>query len=128
MFDKFKHLLADDALFYGALIVLCALISFGLGRWSVLAKTGDAPLKAQQGALLPQTVMQTAAFSGNAAPVASSTARNSEQYVASKNGTKYHLISCPGAAQIKDANKIYFATKEAAEKAGYTAASNCPGI
>lgn len=49
-------------------------------------------------------------------------------YVASKNSTKYHLPWCPGALRIKEENKIWFASKEAAEKAGLTAAANCPGI
>ncbi len=49
-------------------------------------------------------------------------------YVASKNGTKYHLPWCTGAKRIKDENKVWFKTKEDAEKAGLTPASNCKGI
>ena len=49
-------------------------------------------------------------------------------YVASKNGTSYHLPDCPGAKQIKPENKVEFKTKEEAEKAGYKPAGNCPGI
>lgn len=49
-------------------------------------------------------------------------------YVASKNGTKYHLPWCGSAKQIKEENKIWFATKADAEAAGYTPASNCKGI
>lgn len=52
----------------------------------------------------------------------------SVQYVGSKNGTKFHLLTCPGAKQIKEENKVFFATKEDAQKAGYTPASNCKGI
>lgn len=43
------------------------------------------------------------------------------QYVASKNGTKYHPIDSGTANRIKDENKVYFQTKEEAEKAGYEA-------
>jgi hypothetical protein len=50
------------------------------------------------------------------------------RYVASKNGSAYHLPWCSGAARIKEENKIWFATKEEAEAAGYRAASNCKGI
>ena len=50
------------------------------------------------------------------------------QYVASRTGKSYHLPWCGGAKQIKEENKVWFATKEAAEAAGYTAAKNCPGI
>ena len=48
--------------------------------------------------------------------------------VASKNGTKYHLPSCPGAKQISSANLITFSSIAAALAAGYAPASNCPGL
>jgi methylphosphotriester-DNA--protein-cysteine methyltransferase len=48
--------------------------------------------------------------------------------VASKSGTKYHLPTCPGAKQIKSTNLITFNSKQEAEAAGYTPASNCPGL
>lgn len=50
------------------------------------------------------------------------------QYVGSVKGTKYHLPWCPGAKTIKEENKVWFASKEEAEKAGYTPAGNCKGI
>jgi hypothetical protein len=46
-------------------------------------------------------------------------------YVASKAGTKYHHITCPGAKQIKEENKIYFASVQEAMAAGYSKAANC---
>lgn len=49
-------------------------------------------------------------------------------YVASKNGTKYHLPTCPGAKRIKEENKIWFDSKTEAEQAGYEPAKNCKGI
>jgi hypothetical protein len=48
--------------------------------------------------------------------------------VASKTGKKYHFPWCPGAQQIADKNKIWFATYSEAQKAGYTPASNCPNL
>jgi len=48
--------------------------------------------------------------------------------VASKNGTKYHYTWCSGASTIKEENKVYFASKEEAEKAGYKPAVNCKGL
>ncbi len=50
------------------------------------------------------------------------------QYVASKSGKSYHLPWCGGAKQIKEENKIWFATKEEAEAKGYAPAKNCKGI
>lgn len=49
-------------------------------------------------------------------------------YVASKNGARYHYPWCSGAQNIKEENKLWFATKEAAEAAGYTPAQNCDGL
>ena len=53
---------------------------------------------------------------------------NAQTYVASKKGSKYHLPTCPGARTIAEGNKIWFATKEEAARAGYTPAANCKGI
>lgn len=49
-------------------------------------------------------------------------------YVASKSGAVYHLPWCSGAKRIKEENRIYFASKEEAERAGYRPAANCKGI
>lgn len=51
-----------------------------------------------------------------------------QKFVASKNGEVYHYPWCSGAQQIKEENKIYFNSKEEAEKAGYRPARNCPGL
>lgn len=48
-----------------------------------------------------------------------------KMYVASKNGKLYYRIGCSGAGRIKEENKIYFKTKEDAEKFGYTLSSSC---
>jgi hypothetical protein len=55
-------------------------------------------------------------------------ARQQGGYVASRSGSVYHLPWCSGAQRIKAENAVWFATKEAAEQAGYRAAQNCPGI
>lgn len=49
----------------------------------------------------------------------------SGSYVASKNGTKYYPPGCAGAKRILDANRVYFTSITAAEKAGYTLAATC---
>jgi len=48
-----------------------------------------------------------------------------KNFVASKNGSRYYLPSCSGVGNIKEENKIWFATAAAAEAAGYTLAANC---
>jgi hypothetical protein len=48
-----------------------------------------------------------------------------DQIVASKNGTKYYYPNCSGINRIKNENRVFFDTFEAAEEAGYELAKNC---
>ena len=48
--------------------------------------------------------------------------------VASRNGTKYYLVTCSGAKRINEENKIYFTSTEEARKAGLTPSSTCKGL
>lgn len=48
--------------------------------------------------------------------------------VASQSGTKYYYPWCAGADRISDANKVWFASAEAAQAHGYESAANCDGL
>lgn len=48
--------------------------------------------------------------------------------LASKNGSVYHYPWCPGGSQIKLENQIWFASEEAAKKAGLSPSKNCEGL
>lgn len=119
MFQKLKSWLADDTLFFTILIVLVALISFGLGRYSVLSSQKSSDFVPKAAAI---TITKTEPEVEN--PIKA----NDLKVVGSKSGSKYHLLDCPGAKQIKETNKIYFNSTTLAEAAGYTPASNCPGL
>lgn len=95
-------------------ITLLTLMSFGLGRIS--ANTHPEPVTIQ-GALERPELSQESVGNSQAALLGS--------FVASKNGKKYYPLSCGGAKRIKEENKIYFATTEEAERAGYGKALNC---
>lgn len=125
MQEKFKSLLADDAVFMSALVVLIGVISFGLGRLSVTTEMSESSVQSVTRSPEPFIVYPESApmVAGVTAEVA-----NAGTLVASRSGTRYHLVSCPGAKQIKEENKIYFASAAAAEAAGYTKAANCPGL
>lgn len=43
---------------------------------------------------------------------------NSQNFVGSKNGTKFYLASCSWAKRIKEENKVWFGSKEDGEKVG----------
>lgn len=87
-----------------AILILSALASFGLGF-----------LAGRDAALL----------AASATEQGSQRFSTTGQIIASKNGTKYYLPSCSGAARISDANKVFFVSPESAEAAGYSRASNC---
>lgn len=124
--EKLKSLIADDAFFYSVLLLLVAIVSFGLGQRSVTVNPANeaasvvtsAPNREVDLRLVPET------------PIQEENSKNTQAgtLIASKSGTKYHLPTCPGAKQIKEANKIEFSSKAEAEAAGYTAAANCPGL
>ena len=132
MNEKLKSFLLNDQIFYGFIVILVALASFGLGRAS-LVNSGEN-LAQNESYTEPKTVV--AASLPTAAPKTTpvSTAPASPQVdtdaalVASKSGTKYHLLTCPGAKQIKEENKVYFASVTEAEAAGYKPAANCPQL
>lgn len=124
MYDFFKRYIEDDGLFYSALILLIGVASFGLGRWSM----SSTPLTSTQpAAIIMNSVPETVQSASTGGPKTSSaaTVQTVGKYVASKNGSKYHLPHCPGATQIKEENKIYFESEAAARAAGYTPAANC---
>ena len=123
-FDKEGHIERFPIfrkLFLTLVIILVALLSFGLGRLSIVGK--GEPVKIEYDASISNSASAVKALPS----VANSQLKieNSESVVASKNGSKYHYLHCPGAKQIREANKITFATPSAAEAAGYTLASNC---
>jgi len=53
--------------------------------------------------------------------------RSDPRVVVSKSSSsrKYHHSWCPGAKQIKEANRVWFPSAAAAEAAGYALAGNC---
>jgi hypothetical protein len=95
-----------NLLFIVALVILTSLISFFLGRLSVLEiDSGGVEI------YYPDIVAELAGD-------------DSQQKVyASKNGSKYYFDWC--SSQVKDSNKVYFNSTELAQGAGYTLASGC---
>lgn len=127
---KIKTFLEDDRAFTAALLVAVAAASFGLGRLSLSPPKGE-PLSLEA-ALVQKAPLRTSstveASSSSLDTASSPETTATEGYVGSKNGTKYHLPWCSGAQRINEENKVFFASKEEAEAAGYTPAANCPGL
>lgn len=94
-----------------ALILLVALGSFGLGRLSVIYEGKPLIGVSQASAAATAPIM---AFGG--------------QFVASRTGAVYYYPWCSGATKIKPENQRWFASEEAAQKAGFRPAKNCKGL
>lgn len=124
-FDKDGHIERFPRirkLFLSIVILLVALLSFGIGRLSVVSEW--EPVKIEYDLqLTTNNLPPTTNNKANTASVINAVGNGN--VVVSKNGARYHYSHCSGAKQIKEENKIIFATSEAAEAAGYTLASNC---
>ena len=103
-------------LFLSITIILLAILSFGIGRLSVVGKRDSVRIEYDG-------VNQTANILNAVIPAPRSFSES--EVVGSKNGTKYHYPHCPGAKQIKEENKLTFNSPKEAESAGYTLATNC---
>lgn len=125
MLANFKNFCKDNEkdLFLITVIVLVAVLSFGLGRLSKIEEN-KVPIRIEN---LSANVSETRF---RVAPAAETEflKETSGSFVASKNGSKYHFPWCSGAQRIKESNKIWFNSREEAESEGYTPAANCKGL
>lgn len=121
--DKIKPF--EDDVILAAVVVFVALIAFGLGRLSAVLDK-KMPIKVENISASLGEVEPT--WRGSTSPASPSTSVVEGLLVASKTGAKYHFPWCSGALRIKEENKVWFKSREEAEKAGYTPASNCKGL
>ncbi len=106
-----------------SVIIMVALIGFGLGRLSKIREQ-KTPITIENLGASTETGFRVA-------PAAETQFQNTQEkgtVVVSKNGTKYHYPWCSGAQSINEENKIWFSSEHEAREAGYTPASNCKGL
>lgn len=109
--------------FLTLVIIMVSILSFGLGKLSNLDARN--PIKIEYDPELLVTHAGSPSQTTSSPTPSSSPTRSANGVVASKNGTKYHYAHCSGAKQIKEENKLYFASAILAEQAGYALATNC---
>lgn len=97
-----------------SIIFFTGLSGFGLGRLSIDLKPHP-----------PLSVIQPADEQNVYTASLHTAVANDKKVLASRNGTTYYYPWCSGTKRIKDENKIWFSTKEDAEKAGLKLAGNC---
>jgi hypothetical protein len=116
------------------IVVLVGLSCFELGRLSKENSTAGIKIdypnqNGSQGAgtILSDESVQTTAPTTNSVsskiPVA--TYSSGKSYFASSKGSKYYSIGCSAGKTIKQENRVYFATGEEAQTAGYTLSASC---
>ena len=116
---KIKHFLESEKgkdIWVVIIVILVGLGSFELGRLS--KENNFSSLKIEyptQNEKILQANTQTAI----------SAVSNGKSFFASNRGTKYYTISCSAGKTIKQENRVWFATREEAEQAGYTPSSSC---
>lgn len=114
----------EGEIFLALTIILVAFIGFGLGRLSV-SKENKFPIQIQdsiQEANIISSVKTPGTTTGGG------DTKKAALLVGSKNSRVYHFPWCSGAQRIKKENKIYFNSREEAQKAGYRPAANCEGL
>lgn len=118
-----------------SIIIFVGLGSFGLGRLSNgvsepgitvteynLANVGSALSPASVESIKKPTNPTVTISKSESKPSVIKTPKN---YFGSSRGSKYYSIGCTGGKTLKEENKIWFASKEEAEKAGYELSSTC---
>jgi hypothetical protein len=122
MLKKLKSYLEIDHIFYGILVLFVGVASFLSGRYSIME---DLENMADNDFLMQSEVSDAEKTISSSTKVAVKS-QGGEEVVASKSGTRYHLLSCPGAKTIKPENLITFSSIKEAEAGGYKRAQNCP--
>lgn len=127
MKEKFKSYILNDQIFFGSILILMSVISFGLGQSSVSKVATDKPDSLRENKV-NIVKGEESSVKESAQTTNQPTATKETKYLASKNGKRYYLPECSGVKRIKPENIITFSTKEAAQAAGYTKAVNCSGL
>ena len=113
----------NTELYWAAVIILVAVISFGLGRLSKIREE-KTPITIENLKENTETSESKSLSTSNV----NSGIKADKIFVASKNGKKYYYAWCESANVIKEQNRVWFSTQAEAEKAGYQPAANCKGL
>jgi hypothetical protein len=105
------------------IVILVGVGSFELGRLSKKADSSGIKIEYKEVLGGEEAGFSSGGNRGNENAVLG--ASTGKEYFASSRGQKYYSIGCSGGKTIKPENKIYFASKAEAERAGYELSSSC---
>lgn len=109
------------------IIILVGLASFELGRLSKENSSSGIKIEyPSQNDTQEANVIYSVESSNLTKNIKTATNNSAgKTFFASSKGNKYYTISCSAGKTIKQENRVYFATGEEAQKAGYTLSSSC---
>ncbi|MFA6324794.1 MAG: hypothetical protein WCX46_01025 [Candidatus Paceibacterota bacterium] len=129
--EKIKHFIESEKgkdILVVFIIILVGIASFELGR---LSKENDSSgVKIEYIGQEANTIegynnLKGAVFQDQEEMYKNKINSNSKNFFASSRGKKYYPVDCSAGKTIKDSNKVYFSTREEAEKAGFELSSSC---
>ena len=100
--------------------ILVSLASFGLGRLSKSTEGGGIRVE-----YLPETGQNQGAGAILASNPLETENPSIKTFFASNRGSKYYHPGCSGGKEIKEENRVYFATESEAVSAGYEKSTSC---
>jgi len=105
------------------IVILVGLGAFELGRLSKGTASTGIKIQYPNGTIVEgANVISSTTSAKKVSAVNNSTGKT---FFSSNRGTKYYSLGCSGGKTIKQENRVYFSTKEEAEKAGYELSSSC---
>ncbi len=108
------------------IVILVGLGSFELGRLSKANSSAGIQIEYPKQIETEPASAINAVESATSTPAKTKTSNSAgKNFFASNKGTKYYSLGCSAGKSLKQENRIYFATKEEAEKAGYTLSASC---
>lgn len=130
--EKIKQFIESDKgkdILTVLIVILVGLGSFELGRLSKEGANSGIQIE-----YMDPSSFKSASQSGAviksiddyaSQPVFSTPTNSDKNYFASSRGSKYYPAGCSAGKSLKEENRIYFATGDEAEQAGYELSSSC---
>ncbi|MEK9182826.1 MAG: hypothetical protein AAB809_01975 [Patescibacteria group bacterium] len=106
------------------IVILVGLASFELGRLS--KGNGSSGIKIEYPTQDQEaSVVSSTNYSNSLQDNKIEKTSTGKNFFASSRGSKYYPVGCEAGKSLKQENRVYFSTREEAERAGYELSSSC---
>lgn len=107
------------------IVILVGLGSFELGRLSKTGSNAGIRIEYPNQDKDQESNVISATDNLSRGILDTNTKATGKTFFASNRGSKYYSLGCSSGKTIKQENRIYFSTREEAERAGYELSSSC---